>query len=285
MSGGFFCFPRNFFFPFVSATIRLIVSSKEKFKDLLVRPGSRARLKERDTDSKLGLDKDSAQARLEKIRPLLDELQYRLYAEHARSVLVVLQGMDTSGKDGTVRHVFEGMNPQGCRVVSFKKPSEEELSHDYLWRVHAQVPPKGILTIFNRSHYEDVLAVRVHGLVPEKVWSSRYQQINVFEKYLAENGVTILKFFLHISRVEQGKRLEERLKDSSKRWKYNAADLRERKLWKEYARAYEDAVTRCSTPWAPWRVIPSDHKWVRNLAVSEILFAALKKMKPRFPRP
>jgi len=250
-------------------------------KELAIHPGSKVDLDQWDTGNKLGLEKDGAKGLLEKHRKKLEELQYRLYAERKQALLIVLQGMDTSGKDGVIRHIFSGVNPQGCHVVSFKKPSDEELSHDFLWRIHAHVPAKGMITIFNRSHYEDVLAAFVHNLVPAEKRATRYRQINDFEKYLSENGVKILKFFLHLGRKEQGLRLAERLKDASKRWKFNAADEKERKLWKDYAKAYEKALAQCSAPRAPWYVIPSDHKWVRNAAVSHILTRTLEEMNPR----
>jgi PPK2 family polyphosphate:nucleotide phosphotransferase len=192
--------------------------------------------------------------------------------------------MDAGGKDGTIRHVMSGLNPQGCRVSSFKVPTEEELAHDYLWRIHRAVPGKGEIGIFNRSHYGDVLVVRVHNLVPKRVWSKRYDQINAFENILAENGVTIVKFFLHISKDEQKQRLQERLDDSSKHWKVSAADFEERKYWDDYTEAYEDVLSRCSTPWAPWYVIPANRKWFRNLAVAGILVSTLEDMDMRFPK-
>jgi PPK2 family polyphosphate:nucleotide phosphotransferase len=192
--------------------------------------------------------------------------------------------MDAGGKDGTIRHVMSGLNPQGCRVTSFKVPTEEELAHDYLWRIHRAVPAKGEIGIFNRSHYGDVLVVRVHNLVPKRVWSKRFEQINAFERILAETGVTIVKFFLHISKEEQKRRLQDRLDDSSKHWKISPADFEERKYWDDYVKAYEDILARCSTPWAPWYVIPADHKWFRNLAVADVLVRTLKDMRMRFPK-
>jgi PPK2 family polyphosphate:nucleotide phosphotransferase len=192
--------------------------------------------------------------------------------------------MDAGGKDGTIRHVMSGLNPQGCHVTSFKVPTEEELAHDYLWRVHRAVPAKGEIGIFNRSHYGDVLVVRVHNLVPRRVWSERYEQINGFEKILADNDVTIVKFFLHISKEEQKKRLQERLDDPAKHWKVSEADFEERRFWPDYIKAYEDALSKCSTPWAPWYVIPADHKWFRNLAVADILVSTLEDMDMRFPK-
>ncbi len=258
--------------------------SDKKFRNLTVRPGSSARLYQRDPADKLKLEKDDVKALLDDRLEKLEKFQYRLYAEHKQALLVVLQGMDTSGKDGVVRHIFSGVNPQGCRVVSFKKPSEEEASHDFLWRVHANIPSKGMIGIFNRSHYEDILVNFAHKLLPKETLRLRCRQINDFERYLFENGVTTLKFFLHISRKEQGQRLKDRLKEGSKHWKYNKADELERKLWKKYMSAYEETLTQCSTGWAPWYVIPSDHKWVRNAAISQVLTETLEKMDPRIPR-
>jgi PPK2 family polyphosphate:nucleotide phosphotransferase len=214
----------------------------------------------------------------------LTELQAQLYAESKRSLLVVLQGRDTCGKDGTIRRVFDAINPQGCVVTSFKKPSELEMSHDYLWRVHRAMPAKGMIGIFNRSHYEDVLAVRVRGLAPRTIWAKRYQHINDFERMLADNGVTIVKFFLHISREEQKERLLARLADPAKQWKFNASDLEERGLWTRYTDAYRDVLRKCSTPWAPWYVVPADKKKVRDYLVAQVVVDTLKRMAPRYPK-
>jgi PPK2 family polyphosphate:nucleotide phosphotransferase len=209
----------------------------------------------------------------------------KLAAEATRAVLVVLQGMDASGKDGTIRHVFTGVNPQGCRVVSFDVPTKNELAHDYLWRVHAHCPARGEIAIFNRSHYEDVVAVRVRGLVPKRVWKRRYEHIRGFERMLTDEGTTVLKIFLQVSRDEQGRRLQERLDDPEKRWKFRAGDLDDRKLWDDYMAAYEDAIRETSTEWAPWFVVPADHNWVRNLAVGEILVDALDRLHLQLPKP
>ena len=255
-------------------------------KRFLVKPGSKVDLAAVDTRDSAGIkSKDEARKRLVKNTQRLNALQYTLYAENRRSLLIVLQGMDTAGKDGTIRHVMTGVNPQGCRVQAFKAPSHTELDHDFLWRVHRVVPPRGEIGIFNRSHYEDVLVVRVHDLVPKSVWSKRYDQINRFENNLAETGTTILKFFIHISRDEQRARLQARLDDPRKTWKFNPADLEERKLWDEYIKAYEAALERCSTSWAPWFVIPSGRKWFRNLAVSEIIADTLEAMDLKTPGP
>jgi PPK2 family polyphosphate:nucleotide phosphotransferase len=215
----------------------------------------------------------------------LEILQEQLWAEHRHKVLVVLQGMDTSGKDGTIRHVFEGVNPLGVRVAAFKAPSPEELEHDFLWRVHRQVPGSGEMVIFNRSHYEDVLAVRVRKLAPEKVWKARFRQINDFERLLAENGTVILKFFLHIDRDEQKERLQERLDDPLKRWKFRLGDLQDRALWDEYMKAYEDVLAKTSTEHAPWYIVPSNKKWYRNLVVATALVEALEKLGMKPPEP
>jgi PPK2 family polyphosphate:nucleotide phosphotransferase len=222
----------------------------------------------------------SLPAHVEKLAALHD----LLYAEHKRSLLIVLQGMDAAGKDGTIKHVMSGVNPQGCTVTSFKQPSTQELDHDFLWRIHAAVPPKGAIGIFNRSHYEDVLIARVHELVPPAIWKERYGQINDFEKMLTENNVCILKFFLHMSSKEQRRRFDERQTDPRKNWKASAADFKEREYWTQYQAAYEDAVARCGTKEAPWYVIPSDHKWFRNFAVAEVIIRTLESFKMRYPK-
>lgn len=211
------------------------------------------------------------------------ELAYRLYAENRRSVLLVLQGMDTSGKDGVIRAATTGINPLSFHITAFKQPSVEELDHDFLWRIHRATPPRGHIGIFNRSHYEDVLIVRVHNLVPTSVWEGRYEAINAFERHLTANGTTIVKCFLYISKAEQRERLEARLADPTKRWKFSRADLAERELWDDYQRAYEDALTRCNTKHAPWHIVPSDRKWYRNLVVSNLLRQALEEIDPQFP--
>ena len=255
-------------------------------KRFMVAPHTRSKLDGFDPDDTAGFEKgDKAHARLEENISRMEDLQYRLYAESRRALLVILQGMDASGKDGTVRHVMSGLNPQGCRVTSFKVPSAEEAGHDFLWRIHRAVPAHGEIGIFNRSHYEDVLVVRVHQLVSKSVWSARYDQINTFEKLLEENGVTILKFFLHISKQEQKERLEARLEDSTRNWKISPADLKERERWGDYVKAYETVLSQCSTSAIPWFVIPSNKKWFRNLAVSQIIVETLKRMNPKFPKP
>lgn len=228
-------------------------------------------------------DKGDAKEDTEKNIARLAELQEVLYAEGKHALLIILQAMDAGGKDGTIEHVMSGVNPQGCRVTSFKVPTPEELSHDFLWRIHHHVPPRGYIGIFNRSHYEDVLVVRVHKLVPEKIWRERYAHINNFEKLLADNGVTILKFFLHISKDEQRERLQERLEDKSKNWKFNPGDLKERDRWNDYVAAYEDAINECNTAWAPWHIVPANKKWYRNLVISERLVEVLESLEMKYP--
>jgi len=253
---------------------------------LRVKPGRKISLSDHDTDTTPGYKKKPGDdGDLDKSTSKLADLQYRLYAENKRALLIVLQAMDTGGKDGTIRHVMSGLNPAGCRVKSFKVPTEEELDHDYLWRIHNAVPPRGEFGIFNRSHYEDVIVVRVHQLVPPGVWEKRYDEINAFEKHLVENDVTILKFFLHISKAEQKKRIQARIEDPEKCWKLTESDFKERRHWDDYQRAYEDAISRCSTKWAPWYIIPADKKWFRNLAVSRIMGETLEAMKLKFPKP
>ena len=214
---------------------------------------------------------------------MISDLGYRLYAEDRRALLVILQGFDASGKDGTIRCVMSGVNPQSCQVTPFKQPSAEELDHDFLWRIHRSVPRRGEVGIFNRSHYEDVLVVRVHNLVPESEWRTRYDRINEFEELLVEGGMTILKFFLQISKDEQRQRLQERLVNPFKRWKFSLHDLDERKLWDDYQRAYEDALTKCNTKHAPWHIVPADRNWYRNLVVSQTVRETLERMDPKMP--
>ena len=229
--------------------------------------------------------KDAGLELLGELNQDLEKLQELLYAEHKHRVLVVLQGMDTSGKDGVIRHVFEGVNPQGVRVASFKVPTPEEMDHDYLWRIHQQTPGKGEIVIFNRSHYEDVLVVRVHELVPETVWRKRYDQIRDFERQLVQEGTIILKFFLHIDLDEQKERLQARLDDPTKIWKFNPGDLKERALWADYVEAYEDAINKTSTLEAPWYIVPANKKWYRNLVIASVLVDALKKLDMKYPQP
>ena len=251
-----------------------------------VRPGTRVRLGRIDpADTGKHADEAAARAKLGQDIARLAKLQDVLYAERRHAVLVVLQGMDTSGKDGTVKHVMSGVNPSGCEVVPFKVPTVEEAAHDFLWRAHRAAPRRGHITIFNRSHYEDVLVPRVHRTVPRAVVRRRYAQINDFERILAENGTLIVKFFLHISKREQRRRLAERLADPDKAWKFSVGDLKERALWARYLTAYEKLLSRCSTPHAPWYVIPADRKWHRNLAVASVLVHALEDLGSRYPPP
>jgi PPK2 family polyphosphate:nucleotide phosphotransferase len=258
---------------------------KQLSKDLLVKPGARIKLADRDASDTLGLEKDAAAAQLEKNLDRLSVLQYLLYAEARRSLLVVLQGIDAGGKDGTIQHVMSGLNPQGVRVTSFKVPEGAEKRHDYLWRVHRAVPEFGQIGIFNRSHYEDVLVVRVHNLVPKSVWSKRYEQINDFERMLGDNGTRVVKFLLYIDKDEQAKRFRERIDDKTKNWKFSPADVKEREYWDQYIDAFQDMLHQCSTESAPWYVIPANHKWFRNLAVSQILCEELEAMSLKYPKP
>jgi PPK2 family polyphosphate:nucleotide phosphotransferase len=255
-------------------------------KHYLVRQEQKLDLDQFDPDdtSLLPGGKEEARQGLPRILKRLNEAQERLFASHERRLLIVLQGMDTSGKDGTVRHVMRGLNPQGTRVVSFRKPSEEELDHDFLWRVHAKIPSRGEVVVFNRSHYEDVLIVRVHNLVPREIWKERYDQINNFERMLWQSGTTIVKFFLHISREEQRKRLQARLEDPKKCWKFQHGDLEERKFWKDYQRAYQDALVKTSTDWAPWYIVPANQKWYRNHLVGTVLADVVDRMQLRYPK-
>ncbi|NNC39396.1 MAG: polyphosphate kinase 2 family protein [Acidimicrobiia bacterium] len=252
-----------------------------------VMPGEDAQIAARDTRDPHGFsgDKKAGRKAMKVLNNELEALQEVLYAEGKQKVLIVLQAMDTGGKDGTIRHVFDGTNPQGVKVASFKKPTSRELAHDYLWRVHRHTPGSGEIAIFNRSHYEDVLVVRVHELVPEHRWRARYDHITSFEKLLADEGTTILKFFLHISKEEQKERLQARLDEPHKNWKFAKGDLAERKLWGSYIDAYEEALTRTSTDWAPWYVIPADRKWYRNLAISTIIVDRLKQLGMEYPDP
>jgi PPK2 family polyphosphate:nucleotide phosphotransferase len=250
---------------------------------LRAQPGRRIRLRDLDTSNAHGWTKEAAGPALDEQLDRLTDLQDRLWAEGKRAVLVVLQGIDAAGKDGTIKKVMTAFNPQGCPVTSFKVPSSEELAHDYLWRVHKAVPRRGEIGIFNRSHYEEVLIVRVHGLVPRSVWRSRYDEINAFEAHLAANGTTIVKFFLSISKDEQRERFQARYDDPTKRWKFSMGDLDERERWDDYQAAFDDALSKTSTDVAPWYVIPADRKWFRNLAVATILADTMAGLEPRYP--
>jgi PPK2 family polyphosphate:nucleotide phosphotransferase len=252
----------------------------------LVQPGTQVNLADYDPGYTGDYQtKHETKAALKRNVERLQELQEVMWAEGKHGLLIILQALDAGGKDGTIKHVMRGVNPQGCQVTSFKVPTEEELDHDFLWRVHKAAPRRGYIGIFNRSHYEDVLVVRVRKLASEEVWQARYEQINHFEKLLADTGTTILKFFLYISKAEQKERFEARLRDPHKNWKFSLKDVEERDYWDGYMRAYEDALSRCSTPWAPWYVIPANHKWYRNLAVSTIIVQTLEGLDMRYPPP
>lgn len=255
-----------------------------RFRDLLrARPGEKVDLSKVDASDSFGWKKDDATAKVEADLERLAAVQEVIWAEHRHRVLIVLQGIDASGKDGTIRHVMRAFNPQGCRVVGFDVPTLPERAHDFLWRIHAAVPGDGEIAIFNRSHYEAVLVERVHELVPKEVWSRRYGLIDRFETLLLDEGTTILKFFLHIDKDEQLERLKARLDDPTKRWKFNIADLDERKRWDDYAAAFEEMLARCSTERAPWYVIPANRKWFRDLAIGEIVADALEALHPQYP--
>jgi PPK2 family polyphosphate:nucleotide phosphotransferase len=254
---------------------------RERFE---VKPRKKFRLRDRDPEDTAHVpDKDEAEKIKEKNTQKLIDLHDLLYAEQKHALLVVLQGMDAAGKDGTIKHVMSGVNPTGCAVTSFKVPSTEELAHDFLWRIHKAVPPKGYIGIFNRSQYEDVLVARVHNLVPDKVWKARYDQINHFEELLTDNHVVLLKFFLHISKDEQKLRFDARKEEPNKNWKISSADAKERRFWDDYQSAYQDALEKCSTRNAPWYVIPANKKWFRDLAVSQIIVDTLEELKMKYP--
>ncbi|HME18664.1 MAG TPA: PPK2 family polyphosphate kinase [Nitrososphaerales archaeon] len=257
-----------------------------RFGRYILRPGSKFRLDEWDPDAKSGFDhkKGEGLVELQGLSKRLEALQELLYAQHRHSLLIVLQGMDASGKDGTIRRVFEGVNPQGVRVAKFGPPTPEELDHDFLWRVHQKAPGKGEIAIFNRSHYEGVLVERVHGLVPKSVWEARYAQIRDFERLLAEEGATILKFYLNIDADEQKRRLQDRLRDRTKNWKFSVRDLPERGFWAEYMSAYKDALERTSTEASPWFIVPSNHAWFRDLVVCTEIVGTLEGLRMRYPR-
>jgi PPK2 family polyphosphate:nucleotide phosphotransferase len=252
-----------------------------------IKPGNKVDLGQTDPEDKSGWEgsKKDAEREMAKLCARLDVLQEAMYAESKHRLLIVLQAMDTGGKDGVIRSVFGNVNPQGCRVSSFKTPTAIELAHDYLWRIHQQTPGKGEIVIFNRSHYEDVLVVRVHNMVPKEVWEKRYAQINAWEKTLVEEGTTILKFYLHISKDEQKARLEERRVTPSKQWKFSLGDLKERTLWPDYMAAYEAVLSRTSTKWAPWYVVPANRNWYRNLVVARTAVDALEGLNPQYPKP
>lgn len=252
---------------------------------ILVKPGARVNLSLIDPEGTPTISKDAAKYRLDKLQKRLLDFQTRLYAEGKQSLLVILQAMDAGGKDGTIKNVFRGLNPQGVRVTPFKAPAPNELARDFLWRVHANVPEKGIIGIFNRSHYEDVLVARVNELVPEVVWRRRYDHINAFERLLTDNGTRVVKFFLHINKDEQKARLEDRARSTDEQWKFSKDDLPVREKWDDYMRAYEDAMIECSTEVSPWHVVPANRKWLRNLMVTQVLVDTLEAMNPQYPAP
>ncbi len=255
----------------------------ERFR---VKPGNNINLDDIDADFKpADFDREEAEHQLERLTEKIRDLQHLMYAEDKRSLLVVLQGRDAAGKDGTIRHVFGPMNPQGCRVTSFKVPSKIEAAHDFLWRCHIAAPKRGMVGIFNRSHYEDVLVVRVHDLVPKKIWSKRYDHINAFERLLVDSGTVILKFYLHIDHEEQLERFKKRIDNPKKNWKISDADYSERPYWDEYTRAFEEAILKCSTDDAPWFVIPANRKWFRNLAIAGIVVDTMKDLGMIYPEP
>lgn len=257
-----------------------------KTSEFLVTPGKKVHLDKIDPSEKGKYDtKEAAKEDTAANLRLLEEQQDILSAQSKHALLIVLQAPDAGGKDGTIRHVMGAFNPQGCSVVSFKAPTERELSHDFLWRIHAHTPGRGRIAIFNRSHYEDVLIVRVRKLVPKSVWMARFDHINNFERLLADSGVTIRKFYLHISKEEQRERLQARLDDPTKHWKFNPADLEERERWDDYMEAYEDVLTRTSKDYAPWYIVPANHKWYRNLVISKVLAETLKNLKLEYPAP
>ncbi len=259
--------------------------ANDTLSSLRVAPAKPFSLRQYDPDDTLGWDKETAKTELEAVKLRLDALQVRLFAEERRSVLLVLQAMDAAGKDGTIRNILSGLNPAGFHVSSFGVPGGPETQHDYLWRVHAKVPQKGIIGIFNRSHYEDVLVVRVKNFAPRTVWSKRFDHIRDFERMLGDEGTTVVKCFLNVSKDEQPDRLQERVDDPEKRWKFRLGDLDDRKLWPKYQMAYEDAIARTSTAVAPWYVVPADRNWVRNLAVAKILLHHLERLDPQLPEP
>jgi PPK2 family polyphosphate:nucleotide phosphotransferase len=261
------------------------MTGKHYVEDFRITPGSHMRLRDFDPDFKGRHGKEKALAKIDALCERMSDLQQRLFAERRRSLLICLQALDAGGKDGVVKHVIGSMNPDGCHVANFKEPTQEELAHDFLWRIEAQMPKRGEVAIFNRSHYEDVLIVRVHNLVPKAVWSQRYAQIDDFERRHAANGTVILKFFLHISKDEQLRRFEQRLDDPAKRWKISESDYAEREYWEDYERAYDDVLAKCNSEEAPWFVIPANHKWFRDVAISEIVVATLGSMNIQLPKP
>ena len=253
---------------------------------LMVAEGKKINLQKLDPDYDFSINEKKDLYVLEQnLKKRMSDLQYRLYAERKKALLIVFQGIDASGKDSTIRHVISAFNPQSCTVKAFKEPTEEELSHDFLWRIHKSVPAKGEIVVFNRSHYEDIIQPRVHKTIDKSIWSQRYEHINAFEECLSDNSTKIIKFYLHISKEEQRKRLEERMTDPSKQWKVSERDLKDREFWNSYTTAYQDTISKCSNIWAPWYIIPANKKWFRNLAVGLIIIDTLERMKPKFPKP
>jgi PPK2 family polyphosphate:nucleotide phosphotransferase len=252
---------------------------------IIVRSGSKIRLTRIDPDAKPNTSKRGSVKQIKKLQERLIKLQEALYAENRRSLLVIFQAIDTGGKDGAIKNLCHGLDPSGVELTNFKAPSVEELDHDFLWRIHRAAPRRGAIGVWNRSHYEDVFVPRVHKHITRKVWRERYEDINAFEKLLSRQGVTILKFFLHISKEEQKTRLENRLKDPEKIWKFNPGDLTERALWDDYQRAFEDAINACATDYAPWYIIPANRKWARNLMTLQIVADTLEGMRPQYPPP
>jgi len=262
------------------------LKANEIIKKLMVIEGKKINLQRLSPDYNFSIDEEKAEYVLKQnLKKRMSELQYRLYAERKNGLLIVFQGIDTSGKDSTIRHVISAFNPQSCTVKAFKEPTTEDLSHDFLWRIHKRAPSRGEIVVFNRSHYEDIIQPRVHKTIHKSIWSQRYEHINAFERCLSDNSIKIIKFFLHISKEEQRKRLEERMNDPSKQWKASESDITERKFWNNYTVAYQDIINRCSNLWAPWYIIPANKKWFRNLVVALVIVDTLERMKPKFPKP
>lgn len=262
------------------------IKANEIIKKLMVIEGKKINLQRLSPDYNFSIDEEKAEYVLKQnLKKRMSELQYRLYAERKNGLLIVFQGIDTSGKDSTIRHVISAFNPQSCAVKAFKEPTTEDLSHDFLWRIHKRAPSRGEIVVFNRSHYEDIIQPRVHKTIHKSIWSQRYEHINAFERCLSDNSIKIIKFFLHISKEEQRKRLEERMNDPSKQWKASESDITERKFWNNYTVAYQDIINRCSNLWAPWYIIPANKKWFRNLVVALVIVDTLERMKPKFPKP
>jgi PPK2 family polyphosphate:nucleotide phosphotransferase len=262
------------------------IKANEIIKKLMVIEGKKINLQRLSPDYNFSIDEEKAEYVLKQnLKKRMSELQYRLYAERKNGLLIIFQGIDTSGKDSTIRHVISAFNPQSCAVKAFKEPTTEDLSHDFLWRIHKRAPSRGEIVVFNRSHYEDIIQPRIHKTIHKSIWSQRYEHINAFERCLSDNSIKIIKFFLHISKEEQRKRLEERMNDPSKQWKASESDITERKFWNNYTVAYQGIINRCSNLWAPWYIIPANKKWFRNLVVALVIVDTLERMKPKFPKP